>query len=762
MRHRVTIGKYIIYCLLISLLVYILAGAFMGYMNFSMDYRMVAAVSVGTNIVLYILFSYPILAVVIAALVPLSSLAFYIAKREVIIVYAKTAWMTVKECAIWYYDYLFSTSSKVNELYSIIIITGFIVLCSVALYLMIIIKHSVVPAMTGGIAVIAFMWFFGHEKSFDYMQRFLFASLVLFSFVQYDVKETGWKIKKGIYSKKAVLTWMGCTIAFTFIVFIFAGFLPGNIKPVNFQWLNDNVFSKIYDLGFREAGLTPNRDGDTRVFSISAFGFQEELSKLGGSVRLSDRLLLKVKVEGNIKTPIYLRGAVRDIYTGSLWAKGSQTVRTVESESEITGFAGNDDKIENTENVVLTVYPQNINTVSVFNIWKPYRVEINADIYNIDDGGEVTLPGGRVKNSVYKVVSRVPVIYSDELKNAVTMQTSGGWSISTYDYMRRCLQLPDGLPDRVRSLTKEITGKYNTDFEKASAIQNYLRSNYPYTLNTSVVPDGRDFVDYFLFDEKKGYCTYYASAMAVMSRIAGIPSRYVEGFIIEDKDMGDDGLYRVTAAKAHAWVELYFEGYGWVRFEPTASYQTADYTRPVVSTVQPELSVEGGNAANMPVTGQNGKNRMELGLEDEDSGEVYEKTLPFYVYILLCLIILIILRILMKVYMNIRSIKKADRLKDGSAAAEYYLILEKKLKSGGIERKPNETPNEFGWRIKELMSIYGINIMDLVNIFGRVRFGNCGMDENERNKFKQALKAVDRLVKDRKGVVKYILTRYLI
>lgn len=131
------------------------------------------------------------------------------------------------------------------------------------------------------------------------------------------------------------------------------------------------------------------------------------------------------------------------------------------------------------------------------------------------------------------------------------------------------LGLPESIPRRVWDLAQKLTVAEPTAYDQAQAIQEYLRT-YPYTLELTAPPPGRDVVDYFLFDLKRGYCDYYASAMVVLARAAGLPARLVIGY--------GSGTYRpteerflVTEADAHAWTEIYFPGYGWVEFEPTAS-----------------------------------------------------------------------------------------------------------------------------------------------------------------------------------------------
>jgi hypothetical protein len=100
------------------------------------------------------------------------------------------------------------------------------------------------------------------------------------------------------------------------------------------------------------------------------------------------------------------------------------------------------------------------------------------------------------------------------------------------------------------------------------ALETYLRS-FPYDLQVARPPEGRDVVDYFLFDLQRGYCDYFASAMVVMARSVGIPARLAVGYAMGRYDPQREA-YVVTEKNGHAWPELYFLGYGWIPFEPTS------------------------------------------------------------------------------------------------------------------------------------------------------------------------------------------------
>lgn len=140
------------------------------------------------------------------------------------------------------------------------------------------------------------------------------------------------------------------------------------------------------------------------------------------------------------------------------------------------------------------------------------------------------------------------------------------------------LQLPGSLPSRVSNLAGQIISAAGADnrYNKVKAIEQYLRSHYPYSLdNTSVPPEKVDFVDHFLFTQKSGYCNHFSTAMVVMLRTQGIPARWVKGFAPGEADSNRPDTYTVRMKDAHAWVEVYFPGAGWISFDPTPSYAIA-------------------------------------------------------------------------------------------------------------------------------------------------------------------------------------------
>ena len=159
------------------------------------------------------------------------------------------------------------------------------------------------------------------------------------------------------------------------------------------------------------------------------------------------------------------------------------------------------------------------------------------------------------------MTSALPNVGEGELRQSA--QNYPAWISQTY------LQLPESLPERVIELANGLVMGATNPYDRVRLIESYLRQ-IPYSLDVPEPPKDQDVVDYYLFDLKKGYCDYSASALVVLARAAGIPARLVMGYAQGAYDPNNH-VYVVTGADAHSWPEVYFAGLGWVEFEPTAA-----------------------------------------------------------------------------------------------------------------------------------------------------------------------------------------------
>lgn len=133
-------------------------------------------------------------------------------------------------------------------------------------------------------------------------------------------------------------------------------------------------------------------------------------------------------------------------------------------------------------------------------------------------------------------------------------------------------QLPQEIKMKLRWLCEQIgipNAQSATQSEVVNAVVEYVRSSGTYTLSPGTTPAGRDFVDYFLFENHKGYCVHFASSAVAMLRAQGIPARYAEGYAVTATDYGVDGWADIPDRRSHAWAEVYTPGLGWQPVEAT-------------------------------------------------------------------------------------------------------------------------------------------------------------------------------------------------
>ncbi|MDP9315022.1 MAG: DUF3488 and transglutaminase-like domain-containing protein [Chloroflexota bacterium] len=214
-------------------------------------------------------------------------------------------------------------------------------------------------------------------------------------------------------------------------------------------------------------------------------------------------------------------------------------------------------------------------------------------VANYSDLSLIASQRGGVRSGLsYTAASLVSTADKQSLRSAPTQYP---------DWVKRYLQLPEGdALSRVFAKAQEVSGGVNNPYDKAEAIQNYLRG-FTYDEKIPFPPEDRDRVDWFLFDLQRGYCDYFASAMTLMLRSQGVPARIVSGYATGEYN-AEKGVFEVRQNVAHTWVEAYFPGYGWQRFEPTPASYTAPPER-AEDTAQTD-DASNGDAGNITVPDQ--------------------------------------------------------------------------------------------------------------------------------------------------------------
>jgi len=313
--------------------------------------------------------------------------------------------------------------------------------------------------------------------------------------------------------------------------------------------------------------------------------------------------------------------------------------------------------------------------------------------------------------------------------------------------------LPDNLPSRISDLARDITKDAQNTYEKVSAIESYLRKNYKYTLTPDNVPPDRDFIDYFLFDGKEGYCTYYATAMTVMLRALGIPARYVEGYVLPP-EQSSDGYYTVLNSNAHAWTEVYFEGFGWLIFEPTVAFAGTMNYATVSASLPEDLALT--YLEMMERYKQNQSASPALPSDPEPVAETREKDylLPIGLIaggaVLLCVIINLFAGILF-------GLRLLGKNKDKRILIRYYRMIHW-LTLTGIRYEPGESPREFAERVDSLY-ILTPTYEEITEIFLKVRYGSKNATAEEAETVKRTYNSLKKRILKDIGIRRYLPLR---
>lgn len=311
------------------------------------------------------------------------------------------------------------------------------------------------------------------------------------------------------------------------------------------------------------------------AFSINEKGYdragmvgEDVVAMLGGPANPSTDEVMRVETDVNL----LLRGTIKRSYTGYSWIDDQPKARYLyydfthrgvradafdsDTARDSAGFAMRSASVEMLENGTSTLFvPAQL---AEFDMGL-------ADAVYYNSAGELFLTRDVTPGDRYAFSARLP--QGEEALVAAAAQRMNASDDRLAVARENYMQLPTGIDERVYALAMELTQHTNNPAEKAFAIQNYLAQNYRYTLDGGYPEPGRDFVSWFLTEAGEGYCSYFASAMAVMCRISGVPARYVEGYFVHAQP---GGVTTVTGRNAHAWVEVYLNGLGWVAFDPTA------------------------------------------------------------------------------------------------------------------------------------------------------------------------------------------------
>lgn len=406
-------------------------------------------------------------------------------------------------------------------------------------------------------------------------------------------------------------------VPFLLCAILLLQFLPVSTTPVRWNTVK-SAWSYV-------AGLFA---GNSDAYSISFSGYTEG-GFLSGGVLTSNLPQLVIKGY-RTKHPLYLAGTVYDTFDGHAWTPASDTPSEDRENfrlkyEQLLSSLQQSDLTEEEIKSLLTSHPYHIEysglrTKSIFLAPYSSQLQLSLDKDTEVFGSDML----KMKKTKKKGFSYNLVFAEFDYQSEAAIRFLRGEAFSDppvfdektanreKEIYNSCLTLPDTFPARIFELAEEITAGCENDYDRLKAIENYL-SAFTYTRMPPQCPKDRNLVDYFLFESNSGYCTYFATAMAVLGRCEGIPTRYVEGFVSNGACVYNTRDLTLTGKNAHAWVEAYLDGIGWVPFEPTPPYrrtETVSASAPSTggrslpasagqfpSVSQPEVSVSADSAA---------------------------------------------------------------------------------------------------------------------------------------------------------------------
>ena len=303
--------------------------------------------------------------------------------------------------------------------------------------------------------------------------------------------------------------------------------------------------------------------------------------------------------------------------------------------------------------------------------------------------------------------------------------------VTYYDpsILQTYLQLSKNLDPNIKNLAQSLTQSAPTMYDKAVALESFFHSHYTYNANISV-PQGQEAVSWFLFrnNSHSGFCNYFSTSMVIMARELGIPARVVEGYTNGKYDVKQN-QWVIRGTDAHSWVQIYFAGYGWVNFEPSASFST--FTRPVVSSntvvttggsTSPIASGSRNHQGRLPDKTGSGNTSVSTSSSQQQAQLRQTVSLTFVVFILLILFGVVYFSIWWR------------RLYRGySVSTQVYGRICKLANWAGITLKPSQTPYEYMQTLAEAAPGEAITLERLGDIYVRDRWADPKSTEHPRS-----------------------------
>ncbi|MCA9940635.1 MAG: transglutaminase domain-containing protein [Anaerolineales bacterium] len=387
-----------------------------------------------------------------------------------------------------------------------------------------------------------------------YAVVFVTAATLLTATLNYAYLEQDWEQNQISYPTGIQIELLAAAGVVASLLLVLATTIPSiHLRELTRAFLEQPVVQQTEETLSRAfAGVRPPRE-DAALF-VGAGLFPNDFL-IGNAPELATTVVMTATVRGNVPAGLHWRGLSYDVYNGRGWEVSTERRESVAAQMPIP-IPPISQSTTITQTVAWLFVPRS--TRYTLGLPRQFDQPVAAYWRGADDLSQVRGAGSAPYTALSTASAADEAAWRLATLAAVPPLISG-----------RYTQLPANVPARVVQLAQEITAPYAAPYDQARAIETFLRQ-YPYTLDVELPPTGRDPVDYFLFDLQRGYCDYYASAMVVLARAVGLPARLAVGYLAQPPDTR--GTQRIVQLNAHSWAEVYFAGYGWLEFEPTAAF----------------------------------------------------------------------------------------------------------------------------------------------------------------------------------------------
>lgn len=278
-------------------------------------------------------------------------------------------------------------------------------------------------------------------------------------------------------------------------------------------------------------------------------------------------------------SPLYLRARIFDRFDGVSWSSSATTLTRFNMEREGLALNVPDRPEFESRRESYEIYVEHNLGDYIPVSAQPARLRFPGTVVAMDAFGQLRSPAPLRSGTAYAAESVLHV------------RDQRVFAELSYDNLPGYLHLPADMDRRIGALANGIAGDASSGLDAAIRLEQHLRNHYDYDLGSVFTSQGRTPLSSFLFDTKKGHCEYFASALAIMLRTQGIPSRLVTGFSATNQNPLT-GFYEIHALDGHAWVEAWVDNQGWVVLEPTAYYDGPMPERQTLSAQQIDRYVE--------------------------------------------------------------------------------------------------------------------------------------------------------------------------